>query len=525
VDEAKAAVAEQQAEHAKVAGSKTKGPIFEAKRDLQKMVAKSDVVKNKTSKISNDIKKKCKSIIETRRVEVAALLRAEVLKKETTVDKLFLDLVKPGDETLSGESFSSYVQGLQGDAFKPEQVELLCQHIDANGIGRRRFQAFVQQYHVVVKPIAITNLLTISQAKTVRKAELEEVIEVLEGPAKDPKLGVERVRGKSLVDGAEGWISLRGNQGTPFLEEVEKPYYSTKSEVPLETEFKAEGEVSVVRALKADEVVELLEGPRKIEFEPGLRVRGKASLDDASGWFTVKDKHGTVFAEQDSKYFVVTAGVAMTDGLDIKTCKVQRKMAAGEVFTVEEGPVDDPTAGIVRVKGKAVKDEEIGWITLKGNAGTVFAEASTKHWCLLKEAPLTQKASSSSPGEQVRLLAVGEAFQQVEGPRKESYAPEVRIRVKALSDSAVGWVTMTNDKLKQWTSTYKCKVAVPVYETSDLEGAKELRQTVVNETFELAEGPSTTEGGALRMKAKATKDGLVGWVTIRDGDGKVCFEG
>merc|ERR1719373_723285 len=80
-----------------------------------------------------------------------------------------------------------------------------------------------------------------SEAKTIRKADMDEVIEILEGPKTDAKLGLTRVRGKFLTDGTEGWISVRGNQGTPFLTEVEKPYYACTEEVPLEAEFKNEG--------------------------------------------------------------------------------------------------------------------------------------------------------------------------------------------------------------------------------------------------------------------------------------------
>jgi len=522
VEEAKAAVKEQQEEYAKVGTKYTKGPMFDAKRDLQKMASKADIIKTKAKKFNGDVKRKCQAIVEIRRLEVAGLLRNEVQKRDTTAEKFFLDLVKPGDDKISEESFTSYVRGLMGDTFNAEHVKLLCRHIDTDGIGRRRFQAFVQQYYVVVKSIAITNVFEIKDAKTIRKAELEEVIEVMEGPRKDEKLGVERVRGKSLVDGAEGWISLKGNQGTPFLEEVEKPYYSCKLDVNLENEFKVEGDAGLVRTLGADEVIELIQGPKKIEFEPGLRVRGKATSDDAAGWFTARDKTGAIFAEQDSKYYVCTASVAFTDGFDIKNCKVLRKLAVGELFTVEEGPIEEETASITRVKGKALKDNVVGWITLKGNAGTVFGEASTKHWCILKEVPLTKKAASATPGDEVRVLAKGEAMHVAE-QKKEAFAPEVRIRGKSLSDGAEGWLTLKPENLKPWTPLYKCKAAAPVFETSALEAAKEIRQAAVGESFELLEGP-VIEGKALRMKAKAAKDGIVGWVSIKDSEGKRFFE-
>jgi len=275
--------------------------------------------------------------------------------------------------------------------------------------------------------------------------------------------------------------------------------------------------------LKADEVLELIEGPKKQTFQPALRARGKASSDAALGWFTVTDKQGTVFAESDGKYYSCTSSVAMTDSQDIKECKVIRKLAVGELFTVEEGPIEEKEAGITRVKGKAMKDDTEGWVTIKGNLGTVYAEASTKHYCVLRDMPLTKKFASAANGEQVRMLEKGEAVQVLEGPKEESFPVETRFRGKALSDGAVGWITMTSKTVKPWTPFYKCKVAAPLNEQMGVDGTTVVRQVEVAEMFELLEGP-VHEGKVLQMKARAEKDGAVGWVTIKDADGKRFFE-
>jgi len=190
---------------------------------------------------------------------------------------------------------------------------------------------------------------------------------------------------------------------------------------------------------------------------------------------------------------------------------------------VEEGPVEQEGAGITRVKGKSLKDEQVGWITVKGNAGTVYAEASGKHFCVLKDVPLTKKFPSSNPGEEVRMLLKGEAMQALEGPKEETFAPEVRVKVKTMSDGMVGWMTLKNNNVKPWTPYYKCKVAAPIHDSLGVEGAKELRQAEVGESFELMEGPAQ-DGMALRMKARAEKDGVLGRVTIKDADGKRFFD-
>merc|ERR1712194_736399 len=151
----------------------------------------------------------------------------------------------------------------------------------------------------------------------------------------------------------------------------------------LDKEFRRAGQ-EPVRTLKRDEILELIEGPRKDTFEPGVRVRGKASKDGETGWFTAKDRFGVVFAEVSvGKYYSCTATVAITDEQDIKNCKVVRKMTTGEMFTLVEGPIEDKDAGITRLKGKCLKDELEGWITVKGNAGTVYVEPSSKYYSVV----------------------------------------------------------------------------------------------------------------------------------------------
>mmetsp|Transcript_50098 Transcript_50098/g.141200 ORF Transcript_50098/g.141200 Transcript_50098/m.141200 type:complete len:840 (+) Transcript_50098:126-2645(+) len=430
-----------------------KGPMFEAKRDLQKMSVKVEAAAKKSSGSLASMRAACKSIVATRSAEASARIRSEVQKKGVTVEEYFAELLQAGEERISEAAFCAHLASLEGLAIPAEQVTLVCRSLGAGGVGKRRFCSFVQQYYKVVKPVAITSELDIGKGKTLRKAELDEVIEILEGPMTDDSIGLARIRGKSLVDNAEGWITVMGNQGTPFLQEVEKPYLSCADAMPLEGSFAGEGGEgpALLRSLEKDEVLELLEGPRKSTISSATRARGKAALDGQMGWFTIKDPNGTKLAEADGRYYTCSAPVVLTDILDIKECKVVRKLAIGEVFIAEEGPVEETEAAIMRVRGRALKDDKEGWITIKGSAGTVYAEASTKHYTILAETPL-QKAFPSSCSEQVRVLAKGEAVQVLEGPKEETFQPELRVKGRAVKDGALGWVTMKkNSSLKPWS--------------------------------------------------------------------------
>merc|ERR1711971_873712 len=179
--------------------------------------------------------------------------------------------------------------------------------------------------------------------------------------------------------------------------------------------------------------------------------------------------------------------------------KVIRKLAEGEMF--DAGTVDaktDSNTGVTRINGKAVSDGQEGWITLKGNAGTVFAEVLPKYYSVLKQVALNKSDSSSSP---LRTLEPGEALQVVEGPKEETATPQMRIKVRAVADKAIGWVTKA--QMKNWSPHYKVWSPTPL---EDTRGAtkitKTIRDLVKGEIIDCIEGP-VEEGKELRMKGKA----------------------
>jgi hypothetical protein len=432
------------------------------------------------------------------------------------------DELSKNTERISEQDFCNTISSMDGVDIKAAHATLLCRHIESNGLSRRRFLGFVQLYYVVVKDIAITNVAEVSTCKTIRKAERDEIIEVLEGPVVDEKSGLTRVRGRSLCDKQEGWVSVQGNAGTAFLKEVEKPFYVCLKDVPMDKDFNADRR-DPIRHLRVEEILEIIEGPRSDMLPDAVRAHVKVSTDDSIGWLTVKDRYGTVFAEATSDLFVCSASVAMTDAQDVRNCKVVRKLLAGELFKTKGEPADDGASGVWRVEGKALKDGVEGWITTRGNAGTVFAEQTKTYFTVLKEVDL-QNQFPSAGSETTRSLAVAETFQLLENLRDEKAAPEFRVKVRAVSDSSVGWVTRAEGNIKNWSPSYVCLAATPVHETCALEeSAKVLKVLMKGERFELLEGPKEV-GKELRIRGRAEKDDVAGWATLRDSDGKPMLQ-
>ena len=69
---------------------------------------------------------------------------------------------------------------------------------------------------------------------------------------------------------------------------------------------------------------------------------------------------------------------ATADGEAIKKCcKVVKKLQVGDLVIGIEPPIVDPATRLTHVKCKTQKGGVEGWVTLKGNAGTLYAESSS----------------------------------------------------------------------------------------------------------------------------------------------------
>lgn len=288
----------------------------------------------------------------------------------------------------------------------------------------------------------------------------------------------------------------------------------------MDKNIKAEDGQEPIMTLKADDVVELIEGPRKESYPPGLRIKGKAVKDGATGWLHVKDKNGVVYSETNDKYLTCVVSVAMTDSEDIADCQVLRKLAVGETVLTVEDPKEDTESGITRAKVMALKDKKEGWVTVKGNAGTVYAEAGGKLYTVTRSHPLRKLFSSESEkSEVVRELEEGDAFEVLDGPKEEKFPAETRVKCCALADGTVGWITLKGKNVRPWSPFYSVVEAAPLHNNRSAEESTTLRELEVGESCEILEGP-LREAEELRMKCRAEKDGQVGWVTIKDKDGK-----
>jgi len=506
--ETKSVVKEQQGKAAEIKGTL----IAEARKTLAGYMSKATSAEAKGSKLLAQVRDQCKSIVKTLFGECSTKLRAST----DSVEKLFEELAGP-DGCIPEATLCKKLESLEGLSVKPEHAKLICHQMGAGGVGKYAFMRFLQRYYSAARATVITDEFDIDSCKIVRKVETGEIIELLEGPKEDTKAGLLRLKGRALKDNAEGWISVKGNKGGVFLEESSKPAHVCIADMPLDNDIK--GKDGEACTLKAGEVIELVEGPRKEKCVCAVRARGKALKDNAVGWVTVTSRQGKAMLEE-GKYYTCTSATAMTNELDLKTGELVKKLSVGEVVVALDDVQED--AGVKRVKAKILKEDKEGWVTLTSETGTSFFSSSAKHYTVLEDVDL-QKGPIAATAETVRKLEVGEAFVVMEGPKDEVTDSQMRGRGVVLGSGAAGWFSI-GAATKPWQPTYTCLKAVAIRDSLKAEEGKDIRQLAVNEVVDFLDGPKVGPSGAVKIKGCAAKDGSVGWVAIRDAQGAKLLE-
>merc|ERR1712066_92200 len=127
-------------------------------------------------------------------------------------------------------------------------------------------------------------------------------------PRKDANVGLQRLKCRAVTDHKEGWATLRGNQGTDFLEKCGKPFYYSDADLSFSGAFESNNTENV-RTVPQGEVLEILEGPRKeppVETER-MRVKDK---EGKTGWITSKNSQGAAALER-AKLLVCKQSIAI----------------------------------------------------------------------------------------------------------------------------------------------------------------------------------------------------------------------
>merc|ERR1712232_403323 len=284
-------------------------------------------------------------------------------------------------------------------------------------------------------------------------------------------MGLTRTRCRCIRDLAEGWVTVKGNQGTGFLKEASKPFLHCVGSCILQEA--RESASTEVRTVRPGEVLEVLEGPSREQSTDVYRVPGRASKDGKIGFVTLK---GGVKGEVNfelTKLLVCKNSTAITTDFDITEGRSLRKLAVNETLEIIGEPKQDTERSLTRVQAKATKDGKQGWVSMTGNQGTTYLQETEKHYICRRSVPLEKTYQSG--GNAVRSLAVGEVFEASDGPKIERKPACDRMKVRLLSDNTVGWFTHAEATAKPWAPRYRCTTSTALSDSVDESSGKALR--------------------------------------------------
>eukprot|EP00928_Gymnodinium_smaydae_P087302 TRINITY_DN71581_c0_g1_i1.p1 TRINITY_DN71581_c0_g1~~TRINITY_DN71581_c0_g1_i1.p1 ORF type:complete len:2009 (+),score=514.05 TRINITY_DN71581_c0_g1_i1:70-6027(+) len=496
--------------------------LLEPKVQLTKLTSRVTTAERKCLAATESVRTAFEQAVKAATKKAREVLRVAARQSGKTCDQLFTQ-VAAGKDEMSAAQFKSFVEGLPDHGLSKEQIDLAYNEFGRHGLKRVGFAKVIQEFKTCTAATPITSDFEKS-SKTVRRLEAGEVFEVLEGPRESADSSLSRVRGRALRDGAEGWVTVQESPGAPFLKHSEKPFLCSSSDAPLHAA--SSPTAAVVRKLQRDEVLELIEGPRQETPAPGLVMEGTASSDSASGWVTLRNAAGVVSASRNKDLFVCRSPIAMTDVFDIKACNVVRKVDRGEVLLViggREGK-EDSDVEITRLHFRALRDDKEGWVTLKGNQGTLFVEESDRHYTLDSDAVLRSGRGESTAA--VRTLKAGEAFEAKAAPLEEKSVSLLVVRARGVDDGKEGWIVFAKGSaapVRPWRPRYVCRRSVDLTADSDA-ASKVSRPAQVGEVFEVVDVPVVDKSSGLRRVLLASSGVNAGWATIRGSDGVALME-
>lgn len=487
--------------------STTTRVVSEVRNTVMKHKSKVAAIESKCKKQAVGLRHARGEVADAAHQAVMEALRAHVHEKGSNTDAFFSEHAKGQDIPLA--TFRAILANLPGE-LTSAQLDLGLERYHG-GIGRLALCSMLQEYRRVVKEIAVTSAQAVKEGKSVRKLAVGEIVEVLEPGKFDKAVDLPRVRCRALLDGVDGWVTLKGNQGTNFLDKCPKPYFWFSAEAPLTEDFDSTS--AQKRTAQPGEVVELVQGPKKEASQEVDRVRVKAAKDGKTGWITMNDSTGAEFLKA-KKLLICKQSIAITNAFDISEGKALRKLDKDETLEIVEEATLDEKRGLHRVKAKATRDQVEGWVTIKGNQGTTYSEESTKHFVCLKASPMEARFSSGSTF--TRTLEENEVVEVVEGPKTEVKEGAKRVNGRTTSGDSV-WFTLQTTSVFSWEPRYSCEVATNLHDGLRSASAKVVRELQVGEGMEALDLPVfDSEAKEVRVRVRAKKDRAVGFATVID---------
>ncbi|CAK0797248.1 unnamed protein product [Prorocentrum cordatum] len=518
---------------------------------------------------------------------VADALKAH-MKTTQKSSKVIFDEMSEQKDSVVVERFVSFVGELPGvkasedDGLSEEQLKAAydCLKGREEQLSERAFLDQLRTKFICASVVSITDELKLKEGKTVRKLELNEIVEALEEPVKDETVDLMRVKVKAEKDDKEGYITLAGNQGTRYLEpyspfaackkvvelrlkqladkarEVGKyieqkgeelksvrtgPLAETKSELlqmrPRVSKVKAEHEELKKRVAQADKKqAECMEAERRRRKEAADRRAAAALTCEAEQMVsscqeTVEEAVSAAKALEDTRGseeenpIAAIAKVervleAALQGVDAAGVKIKAGM--DEIKAATEGPLKDARATLIKLKVR------VGALESKCKAQQLGLQrarkqvASDAHEAVTRALQLFVRKAGKRPDEVFTELSQGGQEVPVDELRKfVGGIPDHGLKAAQLElglERYAGGVTRLT-LLELLQEFKRCVKDIAITTAFEVKDSKTLRKLAVGELIEVLEADRADKDGIARVRCRALSDQKEGWATLRGNQG------
>mmetsp|Transcript_65854 Transcript_65854/g.192636 ORF Transcript_65854/g.192636 Transcript_65854/m.192636 type:complete len:866 (+) Transcript_65854:552-3149(+) len=246
--------------------------------------------------------------------------------------------------------------------------------------------------------IAMTDTADFGNCTMIRRIDTGEALELISSEKQvKPSEGGTRSKFRACRDGAEGWVTVHGSQGTVYVKQAPKHYVCVQAS-PIHAGVGAES--AVVRVLMPGEAFAGFEEPKEVAGGERLTTyKVRAVIDGKEGWVTSTAAEVMPWSTQCKilRTVQLTKGFPANEAAEV--IEVVRLLEPGEVIEVTEQPTEDSSSGQLRACCVALKDKAVGWVTVREGSSLLMSPVPANEATASAE-PASGEAAPTTPPAQ-----------------------------------------------------------------------------------------------------------------------------
>lgn len=346
------------------------GLNFEQQGTLQhrreRAQTRAERVSSTVKRAAEQAVKKAAIEVDTRLTESVSAAHKLMTSESKTSEQLFEGL---GGSALTLEKFTGFVKGLPDMEISDAEAERLFAHVTGKQgaeIDQALFVEMLGLFYKVVRGTVLAEGLSI-KTKTVRRLEDGELLVCLEGPCKDESCGVQRVKCRASSDSVTGWVTLQGNQGTPFLVQ-DGNFISVRERLRLAAEKAAEEkriEAEKAERLEAEKAAAAAAAAAAAEAAAARVAEEKAAAaaraaEVAAAAAKAAEEEAAAAKAAEEEVAAAKARIAGVPAEEVKPMAVDKDEKAEEVKHTDASPPADGDAKPAAEEEKPMEVEKEG---------------------------------------------------------------------------------------------------------------------------------------------------------------------